>query len=281
VIEMLMKIPENHLIPSEWPVFLFFGILGLALVVYACVLGYQSHILSRVGVTTQGRIVGVEEYKRRSKDDEGRPTTDVSYRLLIEFSAVDGAKHRLTGETNLPKYALTGSPVRVLYDPKDPSTARIAGTAKLGFWGPFLSYGSIGFLLLVGSIGSFFFAQHQLTRDHADYAEIRRERENEDKLHRENQIRRIMADGTVLRLKGVVESVRKQQGASTEEYVVVCWATRPGETSQERYEAAAISFDPGPAIVGKNVEVYIHRDDKTRYQVDLEPVLAELQSARR
>ena len=276
---MILKIPENYLIPSEWPAFAFFGILGLALLFYGCVSGYRSHVLSRVGVTTQGRVVETERREHRSKDDEGRPTKDVYYRLLVEFSAADGAKHRLTVDKS-STYP-TGSTFKVLYDPRDPSSARIAGSGELTFWTSFLNYGVFGFLLLAGSIGAFFVAQHRVTSEHAGYAEMRREEESNSKLHRESEIRRIMADGTILRLKGVVESVRKQQGASTEEYVVVCWASRPGETSQERFEAAPIAFHPGPVIVGKSVEVYVHREDKTRYQVDLEPLLEELRSAKR
>lgn len=87
--------------------------------------------------------------------------------------------------------------------------------------------------------------------------------------------------GEILLVKGVVESVRKQQGASREEYVVLCWATLPDGIAQKRFEAAPIPFDPGPGILGKSVEIYVDPGDKTRYQVRLEPVLAELQSANR
>ena len=57
-------------------------------------------------------------------------------------------------------------------------------------------------------------------------------------------------------------------------------STMPGGVTHERFEAAPISFDPGPAIVGKSVEICVHREDKARYQVNLEPVLAELQRAK-
>jgi hypothetical protein len=75
--------------------------------------------------------------------------------------------------------------------------------------------------------------------------------------------------------------VRKQQGASGEEYVVVCRATLPDGITQERFEAEPIFFNPEPWIAGKSVEIYVDPRKKERYAVMLEPVLAELQSANR
>ena len=75
--------------------------------------------------------------------------------------------------------------------------------------------------------------------------------------------------------------MRKQQGASGEEYVVVCRATLPDGITQERFEAAPIFFNPEPWILGKSVTIYVHPQNKTSYAVMLEPVLAELQSAKR
>ena len=92
--------------------------------------------------------------------------------------------------------------------------------------------------------------------------------------------------------------MRKQQGASGEEYVVVCRATVPVEVQgkvgehgeplytvtdgiSQRFEAAPIFFNPEPWILGKSVTIYVHPQNKTSYAVMLEPVLAELQSAKR
>jgi len=281
MIEMIMKIPQNYLIPDEWPVMVFFGVPGFVLFVAGCVMGLRRHALHRRGVTTQGRVVEAERHQHSSKDDEGRRTTSVSYHPVIEFAAAGGAKHRFTAEASLSTYGI-GSTVSVLYDPKDPSNARIAEIMKWMFWAEPLFYGLSGFLVVGFCIGLFFFYQRQMISDHAYYAEVRRESEDRARLHEENEIRRIKAAvmrGEILLLQGVVESVRKQQGASREEYVVLCRATLPGAISQERFEAAPISFDPGPGILGKSVEIYVDPGNKTRYQVRLEPVLAELDRA--
>jgi len=285
VIEMIIKIPENYLIPSEWPVMVFVGIFGLVVFVAGYVMGLQRYALHRHGVTTQGHVVEMETRKHRSKDEEGRPTTTESYHPVIVFAAASGAKHRFTGDGGAGPLAHDiGSTVNVLYDPKDPSTARIEEIAKWKFWAEPLFIGLVGFLVVAGSIGTFFYNQHRLIGEHAEYAEIRRESENKTRLHWEEQITRLKARvqaGEILLYKGVVESVRKQQGGSGEEYVVVCWATLPDGTTQGRFEAEPISVHPGPEILGKSVEIYVDAADKTRYGVMLEPLLAELQSSKR
>lgn len=270
-----MKIPENYLVPHNWPVLLFFGVAGLVLFVVGCVMGLQRYALYRDAVPAQGRVVEMERHEDRSKDREGRWTTSVSYHPVIEFAAAGGAKHRFTGGPDLTDYGV-GATVSVLYEPGNPANARIASFMQ--FWGAPLYYGLSGFLVLAFSIGGYFFLVHRESSEIASMAEIRKERENEVRLHRENELRRIMTEWNLL--KGVVESVRKQQHASGEEYVVVCRATLPDGISQERFEADPIVFHPGPGILGKSVEIYVDPGDKTRYEVMLEPVLAELQSAK-
>ncbi|MBI2751323.1 MAG: DUF3592 domain-containing protein [Burkholderiales bacterium] len=284
MIEMIMKIPENYLIPAEWPVMLFFGVPGFVLFVVGCVMGLRRYALYRGGVPVLGHVVETERQESRSKDREGRWTTSVARYPVVEFAAAGGTKHRFTAAipNGLFNYSKLGSTVNVLYDPKDPSTARIAHFAE--FWAEPLYYGLPGFLVFGFSIGLFFLYQQRMISDHAYYAEVRRESEDRARLHEENEIRRIktaVMRGEILLLKGVVESVRQQQRASREEYVVLCRATLADGISQERFEAAPISFHPGPGILGKSAEIYVDPGDKTRYQVRLEPVLAELQSANR
>lgn len=165
MIEMIMKIAENYLIPAEWPVMLFFGVPGFVLFVVGCVMGLRRYTLYRHGVTTQGRVVEAERHEHSSKDEEGRRTTSVSYHLMIEFATAGGAKHRFTADMSLSTYGI-GSTVRVLYDPKDPSNARIAELAAWKFWAEPLFYGLSGFLVVGFCIGLFFFYQQQMISDH-------------------------------------------------------------------------------------------------------------------
>ena len=48
-----------------------------------------------------------------------------------------------------------------------------------------------------------------------------------------------------------------------------------------RWRAEPIFFNPGPWILGKDVEIYIDPRDKDRYAVMLDPLLAKLQSQQR
>ena len=223
-------------------------------------------------------MVDSERHEHASKDEEGRWTRSVSYHPVIEFAAAGGVKHRFTGDTSLSTYGI-GSTLDVLYNPKDLSTAQIAGGIKWMFWGEPLFYGLSGFLIVAACIGLLFYFVHQESSNAAFYKEIREENENKTRLYWEEQIKRLqprVTAGEILLYDGAVESVRKQQGGSGEEYVVVSRATLPDGTTQERFEAEPISFDPAPGILGKSVGIYVDAGDKTRYQVMLEPVLAGL-----
>ena len=66
----------------KWIALLIFGGVGLFLFVTGFVVGYQSYVLSRDGVRTQGHVVEVE--RREGGDDDGR--TSVFYYPVVEFS---------------------------------------------------------------------------------------------------------------------------------------------------------------------------------------------------
>jgi len=244
---------------------IFCASISLAVIIAGCAWGYQRYAQYREGVTTQGRVVEIRAYW--SEDSEGR--RGVNHYPVVEFRSSVEKQHRFTGDAGLDEYEV-GESVNVLYDPRNPGDARIATFAQ--FWlGP-LAVVLFGFL---SGIGTFLFSrsfdrafgaafQHRMTR------------------HAREMDRLALADGKQgVLLRGVVDSVRKQQGASGEEYVVVCRATLPGGISQERVEAEPIFFHPGPLILGKSVEIYVDPRKKERYAVMLQPVLAELQSAKR
>jgi len=260
----------------RWLALLVFGGVGLFSFVYGCVWGYQGYVLSRDGVTTQGHVVEVE--RGESRDDDGG--TSVSYHPVVEFWSAGEKQHRFTGSGGSRHVGdiVVGATVSVLYDPGNPANARIADSKQN--WEQPLALGLFGFLFLAGGIGAFFMSGIGLSRssDKTFYPKLD---QKITKAARE-QDRFALPEGEEgILLKGVVDSVRKQHGASREEYVVICRATLPGAIRPEHFEAAPISFHPGRRIVGKSVEIYVHRGDKTRDAVKLEPVLAELQSAKR
>ena len=242
----------------KWVALAMFGGVGLIAFIAGCAWGYQRFMLYRDGVTAQGIVV--ENTGTRSKDSDGNTST--SYYPVVEFTVQGGEKHRFTGSTgsSTPDYE-TGAKVDVRFDPRNPSKAQITDFTQ--FWlGP-LGVGIFGFLFLAGGIGSFILIKDS---DATFGPQFQRKMD---------QVA-LSAGKEGVRLEGQVDSVRKQAGASGEEYVVVCRATLPGGITQQRFDAEPIFFNPGPWIVGKNVEIYVDPRKKERYAVMLDPLLAPL-----
>jgi hypothetical protein len=247
----------------KWVALAIFGSVGLIAFVTGCVWGYQRFMLYRDGVSAQGIVV--ENRQSRSKDSDGN--TSDSYYPVVEFDAQGGTKYRFTGSTgsSVADYEV-GAKVSVRYDPHNPSSAQITDFAQ--FWlGP-LGVGIFGFFFLLSGIGSFILIKDS---DETFGPEF----------HRKMDQVSLSLGRQGIRLEGQVDLVRKQTGRSGDEYVVVCRATLPGGISQQKFEAEPIFFHPGPWIVGKSVEIYVDPRKKDHYAVMLDPLLAELQSAKR
>jgi hypothetical protein len=247
----------------KWFALAMFGSVGLIAFIAGCVMGYQRFMLYHDGVPTQGVIV--ENTQSRSKDSDGNMHT--SYYPVVEFTVQNGEKYRFTGSTgsDAPDYR-TGAKVDVRYDPRNPSSAQISDFAQ--FWLAPLGVGIFGFLFLASGVGSFI-----LIKDSdATFG---------PQFHRKMDLVALSVGKEGIRLEGQVDSVRKQAGASGEEYVIVCRAMLPGGISQQRFEAEPIFFNPGPWIVGKNIEIFVDPRKKERYAVMLDPLLAKLQSEQR
>jgi len=242
----------------KWVALAMFGGVGLIAFIAGCVWGYQRFMLYRDGVPVQGIVI--QNTQTRSKDSDG--STSSSYYPVVEFTVQNGETHRFTGSTGsgTPDYE-TGAKVNVRYDPRNPSSAQITDFTQ--FWlGP-LGVGIFGFLFLAGGIGSFILIKGS---DAAFGPQFQRKMD----------MVALSVGKEGIRLEGQVDSVRKQAGASGEEYVVVCRATLPGGITQQRFEAEPIFFNPGPWIVGKDVEIYVDPRKKERYAVLLDPLLAAL-----
>jgi hypothetical protein len=247
----------------KWVALAMFGGVGLIAFIAGCAWGYQRFMLYRDGVTAQGIVV--ENTQTRSRDSDGH--TSVSYYPVVEFTAQGGARHRFTGSTgsSVADYE-AGAKVSVRYDPQNPSQAQITDFTQ--FWlGP-LGVGLFGFLFLVGGIGAFFLIR---VSDEAFGPQFQRKMDAVQ----------LSVGKQGIRLEGQVDSVRKQAGRASEEYVVVCRATLPGGIAQQKFDAEPIFFNPGPWIVGKSVEIYVDPRNKERYAVMLDPLLAKLQSEQR
>ena len=247
----------------KWVALLMFGGVGLIAFIAGCVWGYQRFMLYRDGVSVQGVVV--ENTQTRSRDKDGH--TSVSYYPVVEFTAQGGEKHRFTGSTgsSTPDYE-AGAKVEVRYDPANPSRAQIADFVQ--FWlGP-LGVGVFGFMFLAGGIGAFILIRGS---DKAFGPQFQRKMDAVQ----------LSVGKQGIRLDGRVDSVRTQAGSSGEEFIIVCRATLPGGISQQKFEAEPIFFNPGPWILGKDVEIYVDPRNKDRFAVMVDPLLAKLQSEQR
>ena len=277
----------------KWIALLIFGGVGLFLFVIGCVQGYQNYVLSRDGVTTQGHVVEVE-IQEHDEGGDNRTVYVKRYYPVVEFQSAGEKQHRFTsidGSRSVADYEVGGT-VSVFYDPRNPAYARLADYyhAESLWVGP-LVLALLGFMLLAifGAMASFMSGDsfRSMSSDKTLGPEFHTELYQKQKSQMLSSL-----GGNAFILRGVVDSVRKQQGASGEEYVVLCWATVPVEVQgkidergeplytvtdgiSQRFEAAPIFFNPEPWILGKSVEIYVDTRDKTRYGVMLEPVLAE------
>lgn len=136
----------------KWIVLLFFGGMGLPLLVGSGVQGLQGYALYRDGVSVQGRVV--ENRSRRMGD---RQYERIEYFPVVEFTSAGEKRHRFVGDEPRDAKIEIGSTISILYDPKDPSTAKIADRENFElFWQIPLVMGVWGVLILAVGIGVFF-----------------------------------------------------------------------------------------------------------------------------
>jgi hypothetical protein len=238
----------------KWVCLVLFGLVGLGAFACGTVWGGKRLRLWRGGLKTTGTVVELFESVSTSKEG-GRSTESRSFYPVVEFSAEDGSRHRLRGSTgsSTPSYEV-GQSVSLLYSPSDPSSAQIADFEQ--FWlGP-LCLTLFGLLFLAAGVGGFLLiADSDRTFGPAFYAKIARAELYEGK-------RGIALPATVR------EVLKKKDG-----YVLVCRGGIPGAAPRD-FEAAPLSFDPGPGVLGKSVTVYAAPDDSKLYYVHVEPLFS-------
>lgn len=129
----------------RWAALLIFGTIGLAALAAGTIWGLESYPVFRDNVPTQGAVV--EEFA-----DKSDKTSEVVYFPVVEFAIAGDVKVRFRsaiGSTGSPGYE-TGTTVDVLYDPRNPSHARI-GSFKQLWTGP-LTIGCLGLILFLLSL---------------------------------------------------------------------------------------------------------------------------------
>jgi hypothetical protein len=232
-----------------------FGSVGLTLFLVGVVWGAKRFSLMREGVKTTGSVVEVSQ----SDSTETRGTRTyktTSYYPVVKFEAADGKSYRFRGSTGsaAPEYE-PGTKVDVVYRRENPADAQIVDFEQ--FWlGP-LAVGLFGFLFLVSGIGGFFLvADSDKTFGPA---------------FEEKMARADLYDGKRgIPLPATVREIKKLAGGKAR-YVLACRGGASGGAERD-FSSAPLSFDPGSAVIGKPVTVYMDPDDPERYYVDVAPL---------
>jgi hypothetical protein len=124
---------------------------SLALIVVAGWLYFARQDFISRAESTEGRVVQVRLSRRGD---------DRSYRTSFAFRDAAGTEHRVLSSTFSPfRMHSAGQTVRVLYDPADPSNARIESFWEL--WAPPIGVGVAG---LAGMIGLLFVPPETISR---------------------------------------------------------------------------------------------------------------------
>ena len=240
----------------KWMCLLLFGTIGLTCFIAGIIWGARRFALWRDGVRTTGLVVDIYE-SHSSSTENGRTYTTTSYYPVAEFTAQDGKTYRFKGSTGSSAQEYEkGSRVNVLYNRADPSVAQIGDFEQ--FWlGP-LCVGIFGFLFLAGGIGGFFLIKDS---DRTFGPEFRQKMARAELFDLKKGIK----------LEGVVRLIRPQDGGDGLRYTVVCSGGAAGGAPRE-FVSAPLSFDPGPGIIGKKVDIYADPEDPSRYYVRLDPL---------
>lgn len=129
----------------KWVQLLIFGTSGLALLLVGISWGLEAYPICRDNVFTSGTVVDL--YADRSGN-----TSDAVVLPVIEFTIRNNTKVRFRADAGTinPAEFEKGSTINVLYDPNNPSNARIGSYTQL--WrGPLIA-GAMGLLITLLSL---------------------------------------------------------------------------------------------------------------------------------
>lgn len=129
----------------RWAVLLIFGTIGLAALAGGAIWGLEVYPVFRDSVSARGTIVEAGAEKSAAASPGASSP-------LVEFATAGGVKVRFLARTDgegSPGHD-AGDEVDVLYDPRNPSDARIGSAGQL--WAGPLTTGGLGFLLLALSL---------------------------------------------------------------------------------------------------------------------------------
>ena len=266
---------------TQWALLILLGGAGACILTGGLIKAAKRHRLT----TPSGRIAegkGVaqrEEYHHtsasRAKDRDDSVFSDSGskswneYYPVVDFLSEGGKAVRFEGSdsgTDQPRIK-TGTPVKVYYDPRNPSTAFI-GTFSEKWMGP-LAMSLAGLIFLISGLAGFALSARALA---AEPAEARTPQAIE---------RVISEDGVAstqfpVHIQGTIVRADVLRVQVPPPYTFICKAVRPGGSTAEEFRTRSIPYRPGNGWVGRIVEIYLDSKDPPAYYVFLGLLLAIL-----
>jgi hypothetical protein len=248
----------------KWILLIMFGTIGASALIGGLIWAAKRYTLTQDGVLTQGKVV--EQNEKVSTSNIGKEhiynETHTSYYPVVELKTVQDKIIRFVGTTGGTGKAIleTGTTVRVLYNPSEPSHAIIFDFTQ-AWLGP-LVLSVVGFVFLLLGVGGFVLIGKSDSSFEAMGDMMQR-----DSLSMRNDSIRIQAH---------INRVEVNQKGNSFKYIFICKGLRPGEYLEEEFKTEHLTFEPSPKFIGREVTVYLDPVERGLYSVEFGPLLKEI-----
>lgn len=243
----------------KWLALFIFGGIGAGVLVGGLLWGLKRISLYSEGRRTTGKVVS-QEVHREEDEETGKRTK--SFYPIVEFETTGGETVRFRGSTGRQKGPdfPEGTPVRVIYDPANPSNAQMANFSQ--FWlGP-MTLTIAGAIFLAMGIGSFFLIRDS---DRA-FGPKFQERVDRDML---------VFQPDILRIRGTIAEFIPDEAGGGTSGTLVCSGRISEDAPETLFEAEEVPAEFGRENLGRPVMIYVDPKDHGKYDVDIDALLGE------
>ena len=248
----------------RWVALISFGLLGSAALIWGVILFTEHYKLVQNSLSTEGKVIE----QSREQNLSGR----MVYFPVVEFETMKGETIRFKdSDSGEGKPVIeTGTIVRVLYIPEEPSTAVIGEFMQ--FWFPTVVFNIVGIAFLIFGIGTFF----AIGKGDAAFEQM------DQMMAKERQIMASMVKGDIIRIEGKINRVQELEEKDSGKYVFICRGTKPGEYLPEEFQSEHFTFEQSSEFIGRKVEILIDQSNSKIYKIELgASLLKELQDKRK
>jgi hypothetical protein len=250
----------------KWVALLIFGGLGAGVFVGGLLWGLRRYPLFHDGRQTTGKIVALE-VPGPEADPEKPNRTDTSVLPVVEFETSGGQRVRFTGSaggSGHPEYEV-GGVVEVVYDPANPRIALIGNSTQVWLQPALISL--FGAIFLAMGIAAFFLIRNS---DRAlglgTFGPKFQKRVDRDLL---------LFQPDALHIRGQVTDLRPNPADGGKTSILTCTGRVAEDAPERRFHSDAIPAERAGSLVGRPVTVIIDPVDRSRYLVELGPLLSE------